>query len=544
MRPSSLRALALAGLLVLSPSAVAQSPPVIAPGQEPLLADMLGKDASLPGGCAWAGATVEETRVVSWYTCAGERVELELRHPTDALAPDAAARTDRFAVRLKSSSAPPDLAAAIAVRIRAREAEFRWVGAGGAAAPLAEDQSHALRDVLAALAVAAAAGAAMILIHRRLARSAPSPARLGPRAVIAFSALAVAVAFGLAAAVHRAARAFGDAALAGLGRNPAFSASASAIAMIAYLGLALGASALIARIPSKLPSLARFAAGAAIYLAITYPPSLAREEPMSFGDIVAGRPNTTSVEARPDRPPATYRTNALGFREPGWSLDQPEGTLRVALLGDSYVFGIGVEGDETLSAALSAELSRRLPARRLEVLNLGIPGDNLGSHVDVYAAAERLSPDVAVLCLTLPNDLSRWDVQIARRESSHVSAFSFARFLLGDAAGVFWDLARLERTITPAGLSHLDREMARLASIRAAEPARPGLVFFSFRELGAAVKSRLEAVPGARVIPEGDTSPDDFLRGDGHPSPAGNRRFAERIAGAVEAELGARRQAP
>src|SRR5262249_40635070 len=150
-------------------------------------------------------------------------------------------------------------------------------------------------------------------------------------------------------------------------------------------------------------------------------------------------------------------TNGFGFRGTDFDERRRDGVVRVALIGDSYVFGIGVAADGTLAARLAAELSRRWPDDKFEVLNLGIPGDNLASHVELFAAATvRLDPDVVVLCLTLPNDLSRWDEQVARQDARHLSPFSFVRFLTGDAAESLWASMFLERSVTSAGLEHLD----------------------------------------------------------------------------------------
>jgi hypothetical protein len=404
----------------------------------------------------------------------------------------------------------------------------------GAHVELTEQHGQVLRGLGVALSLAAITAALMRWIYRRLGRAAASAASLSPRAGLAASALAILVSTGLAAAAHGAARAFGGATIASFDRRPGVPILASAVTMLAYVALALGASALLARIPTRLPTWARFAAGAALYLVVAYPRSLARESSPAFGAVVAGRPDSTSVENRRDRPPVTYRTQSLGFREPGWSLEKAEGTRRIALIGDSYVFGIGVELGDTLSSALDAELAKRSPGRRVEIVNLGVPGSNLSSYVDVYEAADRLALDVVVFCLTLPNDLSRWDSQVARRASARVGAFSAARFVFGDAAGTFWDLALLERTTTPAGLAHLDQQMSRLTALRAASERRPELVFYAFRDLPGVVGARLGAVPGARVVPEGESSAEDFLPGDGHPTGEGNRRSARRIAEVIE----------
>jgi hypothetical protein len=531
-------------MLLATPAVAAGQgvPPVIGPGQEPLLAEMLGKGVSLPGDCAWAGATVEETRVVSWYTCAGARVEIELRHPTDAV-PEAT-RTLRFAIRTRPTAPPPPgLVEALAARLRAREAEFRWSNASDDHAgprvqvQIAEQHGQILRGLGTALGLTAITAILMRLIYRRLERASATAASLSPRARLAAAALAILVSTGLAAAAHGAARAFGAAAIAVLDRRPGVPVAASAVTMLAYLALALGASALLARIPTRLPTWARFGVGAVLYLLLAYPRSLTHDSTPAFGPVVAGRPDETMVESRRDRPPVTYRTRHLGFREPGWTAEKPKDTRRIALIGDSYVFGIGVELEDTLSSSLAAELARRSPGRPTEIVNLGVPGSNLSSYVDVYEAAERLglSLDTVVVCLTLPNDLSRWDAQASRRASARIGAYSAARFVLGDAAGAFWDLALLERAITPGGLAHLDDEMTRLSALRMAKDRRPDLLFYSFRDLPSVIAARLGAVPGARVVPEGETFPEDFLPGDGHPTGAGNRRSARRIADVLEA---------
>ena len=66
---------------------------VIPPGQEALVAQMLGKDVELPGGCHWDGASIERTAVKRRYRCGTEQHELTLCHPTGACADEAAAFT-------------------------------------------------------------------------------------------------------------------------------------------------------------------------------------------------------------------------------------------------------------------------------------------------------------------------------------------------------------------------------------------------------------------------------------------------------------------
>ena len=94
--------------------------------------------------------------------------------------------------------------------------------------------------------------------------------------------------------------------------------------------------------------------------------------------------------------------------------------------------------------------------------------------------------------------------------------------------------ALLDASITPAGLAHLDAQLGRLARIHAAGPAGPppALFLLTFGRVDPRLSERLGRVDGARLL-DGDAAPEDFIPGDGHPTAAGNRRFAAWIADAI-----------
>lgn len=96
----------------------------IPPGQEDLLAEMLGRGAALPGGCRFSGGQVQAAIVVAEYDCGGQAVVVELRHRGDA--PAEVPRTERFAIVVRSGAAHPDLITALESRIRSREAGLEW----------------------------------------------------------------------------------------------------------------------------------------------------------------------------------------------------------------------------------------------------------------------------------------------------------------------------------------------------------------------------------------------------------------------------------
>ncbi len=90
------------------------------------------------------------------------------------------------------------------------------------------------------------------------------------------------------------------------------------------------------------------------------------------------RPNATQTityRLRPDAPPVvvTMNTNRHGFRGRAFAEEKPEGTFRIACLGDSYTFGMGVGDDETWPARLQALADERAGQGCCEVWNCGVP---------------------------------------------------------------------------------------------------------------------------------------------------------------------------
>ena len=144
----------------------------IAPGTESLFGDLLGKGETLAGACKLSDGQIQRTSVLATYTCGDEaKVVLELLHPTSA--PAGAARTDRFAIGVKSGTPPAGLVEAVADKIRAREAGFQWVEVGGDRGPLVEGAAAKRRKLLYA-GVAVAAIVVLWILRRRAARRAPT----------------------------------------------------------------------------------------------------------------------------------------------------------------------------------------------------------------------------------------------------------------------------------------------------------------------------------------------------------------------------------
>ena len=128
-----------------------------------------------------------------------------------------------------------------------------------------------------------------------------------------------------------------------------------------------------------------------------------------------------------------YRINPEGFRGPAL---QPKrtGVRRLAVFGDSIVFGYWVAEGDAFPAQLGAILGPRV-----EALNLGVPGYNLDQEVEnLRRRVDSLHPDVVVFGFCL-NDLEgllsfEYGLTQARREARSgprralESLLSFSRF--------------------------------------------------------------------------------------------------------------------
>lgn len=98
--------------------------------------------------------------------------------------------------------------------------------------------------------------------------------------------------------------------------------------------------------------------------------------------------------------------NDRGFRGPLPSYEKPDGTLRVLLLGDSFVEGYTVSRERRTSAVLEEELRKRLAeSTEAEIIALGTAGYSTDQEL-LWLETEglRYDPDVVVLFFH-PNDV-------------------------------------------------------------------------------------------------------------------------------------------
>jgi lysophospholipase L1-like esterase len=135
-------------------------------------------------------------------------------------------------------------------------------------------------------------------------------------------------------------------------------------------------------------------------------------------ELVPDQVATHALPAAAGEPPrsVTYTINAGGYRGE-LAPEKPAGELRVAVVGDSFVFGSLVGDAETLPAQLEELLEQRLGEGRVRVINLGVPGYQLRQLVQVLEQrVARLEPDLVLLDLYVNDTIPTADTYDGRAE--------------------------------------------------------------------------------------------------------------------------------
>jgi hypothetical protein len=97
-------------------------------------------------------------------------------------------------------------------------------------------------------------------------------------------------------------------------------------------------------------------------------------------------------------------TNAFGFRDREWSIAKPIGTIRIAILGDSFIEALQVPLELTATRQLATRLSTSVPERRIETLNFGVSNYGVGQYLMMYEQYVRqFRPDYVVVVASYLN---------------------------------------------------------------------------------------------------------------------------------------------
>lgn len=224
----------------------------------------------------------------------------------------------------------------------------------------------------------------------------------------------------------------------------------------------------------------------------------------------------------------TARIGPEGHRVCG---TQPPDAPTVALIGDSFIFGKGVEDADTLCAALRPHLGDRA-----RLLNFGQPGAHAGSYADnLRFAAEAYHSDASVVGIHVPDDCAAFDINeltevISSPLFQAVGTITSPVTLLR-ALGPLQFNSRAEGVCAVIFTRHLTRLRETLRTYR-----KPTLVFL-YGDRGAPydryqrlVEQSIKDLPHVLITPPHDIGQDGYLKGDWHPNAEGNRRYAAHLA--------------
>lgn len=258
------------------------------------------------------------------------------------------------------------------------------------------------------------------------------------------------------------------------------------------------------------------------------------------------------------------KTNEVGFRDaplPAGARSSAE--LRIVALGDSVLFGWGVEEPQGFVRRLEAALRERLPGRHVCTVNTGVPGYNTSMEVAAFEhKALHLRPDVVLL------DWVGNDADLPNLVANRSSALDPTRCFLYDLARKAigwrskWQTGPLRDA--PFAGEHYERdpqrvpeayremvgeqgvtralrrlsELARIHGFRVLVSSHYGVPDFVRRESEALGFGLLDGTEDVhRLLSEQGLRPEDYRRSDlvlspddPHPSPRAHAAYAQRLA--------------
>jgi len=164
---------------------------------------------------------------------------------------------------------------------------------------------------------------------------------------------------------------------------------------------------------------------------------------------------------------ADIATNRWGFRDREWTEAKPANTVRVALLGDSFVDGLQVPIDSTWARVAESRLNeaRAFGDSTVEVMNFGVSGYGTAQELQTLRfEVRRFAPDIVVLSFLPGNDVRDNGVRLKRDPGRPYFTLHGDSLVLDPSFRT--SRGRVPPVVRRAGLALLDRSRVAQALYR------------------------------------------------------------------------------
>lgn len=96
--------------------------------------------------------------------------------------------------------------------------------------------------------------------------------------------------------------------------------------------------------------------------------------------------------------PGIGEANSMGLRDFEYSVKKPKGIYRIAVIGDSIAYGLGVDIKDTFSKQLERKLNENKHKQKYEVINFSVPGYSTIQEAEVLQSnVLKYNPDFVII---------------------------------------------------------------------------------------------------------------------------------------------------
>jgi len=140
------------------------------------------------------------------------------------------------------------------------------------------------------------------------------------------------------------------------------------------------------------------------------------------------KPNYKGRMILKDQFNVTFTTDSGGFRSlKDYTLEKPEDITRIVFIGDSFVFGWGVNDNEVFTHLLEQRLNQKVD-EKVEVINAAVYGYDMGEYIEVFNRVLKYKPDFIFLGFCLENDYRfTMDYSPERLKAERITPVRFIR---------------------------------------------------------------------------------------------------------------------